>query len=64
MASMIKTNLYITRKQMRILNGMSDSSGLSMAEIIRRSIDEYIDRKNEPGRESVHISPGRDRGNQ
>lgn len=39
---MIKTNLHLTERQMEVLRQLSDLGGLSVAEIVRRAIDDYL----------------------
>lgn len=42
---MIRTAIHITDKQHEELREESDNTGLPMAELIRRAIDEYLDRR-------------------
>lgn len=39
---MKRTTVHLTEKQLRILDGISKDTGLSVAEHIRRAIDSYI----------------------
>ena len=39
-----RTNLYLTGVQIKQLHAISKKIGLSSAEIIRRAIDEYLER--------------------
>ena len=41
---MTRVNFHLTERQMILLREMADSTGLSVAEIIRRAIDAYLDR--------------------
>ncbi len=46
---MKRVNYHLTEEQIRRLQVHSDKTGLSVAEIIRRAIDEYLDRKEDDG---------------
>lgn len=46
--SMHRTNMYFTTPQVEELSALSDSTGLSVAEHVRRAVDEYLVRL--PGR--------------
>jgi Ribbon-helix-helix protein, copG family len=39
---MIRTNIFLTEPQLAALRRLSDSTGLSVAELIRRAIDTYM----------------------
>lgn len=41
-AGMHRTNMYFTGPQMDTLAAMSASTGLSIAELVRRAVDEYL----------------------
>ena len=43
-SSMRRTNMYFTAPQMEKLSIMSESTGLSVAELVRRAVDEYLHR--------------------
>jgi predicted DNA-binding protein len=40
---MKRTNFFITEEQLRRLRAFSERGGLSVAEIVRRAIDAYLD---------------------
>ena len=42
---MIRTNIHLTEKQLEALRKLSEDTGLTVAEHIRRTIDEYLERK-------------------
>lgn len=39
---MIRTNIFLTAPQLEALRRLADSTGLSVAELIRRAIDTYM----------------------
>jgi len=39
---MVRTNIFLTEPQLAALRRLADSTGLSVAELIRRAIDSYI----------------------
>lgn len=41
--SMVRVNLYLTAPQVSQLQAMSQTLGLSLAEVIRRIIDAYLE---------------------
>jgi len=41
---MHRTNIYLAVKQLAALRRLSKASGLSVAELIRRAIDEFLER--------------------
>jgi len=43
---MIRTQVCLTKKEKEVLEEESKKIGISMAELIRRILDEYIERKN------------------
>lgn len=40
--SMHRTNMYFTAPQMESLTALSISTGLSIAELVRRAVDKYL----------------------
>ena len=46
---MIRVNYHLTVKQIGELKKLSKASGLSVAEIIRRAIDTYLEVKSDEG---------------
>ena len=42
---MKRTNIYLTERQMKALQKKADKMGLSMAELVRRILDEYLDKE-------------------
>jgi predicted DNA-binding protein len=38
----IRTNVYLTKKQKRLLEELSAKTGASLAELVRRAIDNYL----------------------
>ena len=42
---MKRTQIYLTERQIEILNKESDNKGLSLSELIRRIIDGYLELK-------------------
>ena len=42
---MKRVNYHLTEEEIRRLQVLSINTGLSVAEIIRRAVDEYLDRK-------------------
>jgi predicted DNA-binding protein len=42
---MKRVNYHLTDLQIMRLQGLSTKTGLAVAEIIRRAVDEYLDRK-------------------
>lgn len=42
---MKKYNLYLSEQQINALNLLSEQKGLSVSEIIRRALDEYIEKE-------------------
>lgn len=43
-SSMRRTNMYFTTPQMDKLSRLSDETGLSVAELVRRAVDDYLKR--------------------
>tara|TARA_Y100000034_G_C6665047_1_gene291710 strand:- start:161 stop:310 length:150 start_codon:yes stop_codon:yes gene_type:complete len=42
---MVRTDLYLTAKQHRQLRKSSEVQDLTMSELLRRAIDEYLERR-------------------
>jgi predicted DNA-binding protein len=42
---MKRVNYHLTEEEITRLQALSNKTGLSVAEIIRRAVDEYLDRK-------------------
>jgi predicted DNA-binding protein len=38
----LRTNIYVTREQKRLLEKLSDRTGAPVAELVRRAIDFYL----------------------
>jgi hypothetical protein len=38
----LRTNVYLTREQKKVLEKLSDRTGARVAELIRRAIDSYL----------------------
>lgn len=47
---MIRTNIYLTELQMKKFKAISKKSGLSVAELIRRVLDEWLEKQAEKKR--------------
>jgi hypothetical protein len=47
---MIRTNIYLTEIQMKKFRAISKKTGLSVAEIIRRVLDEWLEKYEEKKR--------------
>jgi len=43
--TMKRVNYHLTEDQIKRLQGLAQKTGLSVAEIIRRAVDEFLDRK-------------------
>ena len=39
---MIRKNMHLTQQQVNMLKSLSQRTGLSVAEIVRRAIDDYL----------------------
>ncbi len=50
---MAKIQVQLTEKQVQTLNEMAHNRGISMAEIIRRSLVEFIDEASLPGKDEL-----------
>jgi predicted DNA-binding protein len=48
---MKRVNYHLTEEQISRLQSLSGDTGLTVAEIIRRAVDEYLDRKEKKLRE-------------
>ena len=44
---MIRTQIYLTSVEKKKLQSMSKKNGIPMAELIRRILDQYLERKND-----------------
>lgn len=42
---MKRTNVHLSKQQLERLNALSDDTGLTVAEHIRRAIDEYLEKR-------------------
>jgi len=42
---MIRTNIHLTEGQLKNLRKLAKQTGLSVAELVRRAIDEFLGRK-------------------
>ncbi len=42
---MIRTNIYLSEKQMGRLRDISEDTGIRIAEIVRRAVDAYLEAK-------------------
>ncbi len=49
--TMKRVNYHLTEEQIKRLQSLGEKTGLSVAEIIRRAVDEYLDRKEKKMRE-------------
>jgi predicted DNA-binding protein len=38
----LRTNIYLTEKQKKVLEELSDRTGAPVAELVRRAIDAYL----------------------
>jgi hypothetical protein len=50
---MIRTNIHFTKGQLADLQRLSDKTGLSMAELVRRAVDDMLDRERKKGQKDV-----------
>jgi len=41
-----RANLYLTDKQYKELIGITKEDGIKLSELVRRAIDEYLERRN------------------
>ncbi len=50
---MIRTQIQITEKHSQVLRQIALEQGISMAEVIRRALDEVVERRRLPDREEL-----------
>lgn len=43
-----RTQIYLTEEQRRRIDRVAAAQGLTMAEVIRRAVDEYVDDETDP----------------
>jgi len=48
--TMKRVNYHLTEDEIDRLQSFSDKTGLSVAEVIRRAVDEYLDRRKVPSK--------------
>lgn len=46
--SATRTQIYLTEEQRLRIDQAAEADGVSMAEIVRRAVDEYLDREADP----------------
>lgn len=51
--TMKRTNIHLPDKQLELLKRLSDNTDLSVAEHIRRAIDEYLEKQKDSNDEQV-----------
>jgi len=44
MITKIRTNVFLTKTELRKLRALSSKTGAPVAELVRRAIDEYLER--------------------
>ncbi|MGA2468531.1 MAG: ribbon-helix-helix domain-containing protein [Thermodesulfobacteriota bacterium] len=44
MITKIRTNIFLTRIELKKLRALSSKTGVPVAELVRRAIDEYLER--------------------
>ena len=44
MITKIRTNIFLTRAELKKLRGLSKKTGAPVAELVRRAIDEYLEK--------------------
>ncbi|MGA2465517.1 MAG: ribbon-helix-helix domain-containing protein [Thermodesulfobacteriota bacterium] len=44
MITKIRTNIFLTRTELKKLRALSSKTGAPVAELVRRAIDEYLER--------------------
>jgi hypothetical protein len=54
MVKMVRTQIQLTKEQSRILKDIASKKGVSVAELIRQSVDDYIRSTNEPSLEEKY----------
>ena len=50
MITKIRTNIFLTRTELKRLRALSGKTGAPVAELVRRAIDEYLERFSEKER--------------
>jgi predicted DNA-binding protein len=46
----IRTNIFLTKTELKRLRALSNKTGAPVAELVRRAIDEYLDRLGRKGK--------------
>ncbi|HUF33695.1 MAG TPA: CopG family transcriptional regulator [Acidimicrobiales bacterium] len=46
--SSTRTQVYLTEEQRRRIDAVADADGVTMAEVIRRALDAYLERDGDP----------------
>ena len=42
MVTKIRTNIFLTKTELKKLRGLSNKTGAPVAELVRRAVDEYL----------------------
>jgi hypothetical protein len=50
MITKIRTNIFLTRTELRKLRALSKKTGAPVAELVRRAVDEYLERFERKGK--------------
>ena len=50
---MKRVNYHLTEDEIKRLQGLAEKTGLSVAEIIRRAVDEFLDKKEKRTKEGL-----------
>jgi len=50
---MVRTQIQLTPQQAEILKSMAAHKGVSMAELIRQSVDQFVQRESAPSRDEL-----------
>jgi hypothetical protein len=50
---MVRTQIQLTTHQTKLLKSMAAARGVSMAELIRQSVDSFVSRETTPSREAL-----------
>ncbi len=50
MITMIRTNIFLTRTELKRLRTLSRKTGAPIAKLVRRAVDEYLERVEKKGR--------------
>jgi len=50
MATKIRTNIFLTKTESKKLKALSTKTGAPVAELVRRAIDEYLERLKKKGK--------------